>query len=459
VAPKIKIIRDNVYGYVEIDPARLKIIDTRFFQRLKRIKQLTAFSLYPSANQTRFEHSIGVMFLGDRVLENLKKQGDTRPITTEAGFDDATLSASVTYACLLHDIGHAAFSHIGEHFYDKARILADIEKMDPQIHEAFGGDRASGSKHELMSVLVILKHFRDSLPKGTDLELVCRMITGNMYPTDGPRKGLNAVVSILHSTYDVDRLDYVLRDSHSTGTFGVSIDYERILRGYAVKEGILLFLRQAIPSVVSLVTGRDFLYQWLYNHHTVAYTDLIIERTLREYLPDHPAQEVFSLQAVEDDVDDSDVWAILKTCAKERKGFATRIFERKFHKAVWKTPYEFDTCPDVSSPKRNLLLGRIKPQGKESDSSELEALEQQVVKKAGLKPGDILVSVHQIKHFDPLTNRDVHFWVNERAEHWRRYFGPSPWASGPGVTDYPLVFFDEDRTSKDKVIKVLCDLV
>jgi hypothetical protein len=277
-----KVVRDIVFGYIPITEADRALIDTRLFQRLKRIRQLTAFSLYPSANHTRFEHSLGVMYLGSSVLRSLHASGDLDPVFEATPLSPKGLAMTVRYACLLHDIGHAPFSHVGEGFYGVSPIVNELRSMNPDMHRVLAPDSAKIGKHELMSCLLILKHYERSLPDEVNTDLLCRMICGVSYPPGDDRAVLDPVIEILNSPYDVDRLDYVLRDSATTGTFGVSIDFERLIKGYAIRDKTLLFLRKALPSVVNLITGRDFLYQWLYNHHTVAYTDLLVERALTD---------------------------------------------------------------------------------------------------------------------------------------------------------------------------------
>jgi HD superfamily phosphohydrolase len=453
VAPEPgKVIRDIVYGYIELTPTDLQIIDTPLFQRLKRIRQLTAFALYPSANQTRFEHCLGVMHLGQRVLQNLARQPGIEQEIQDVPLNP--LNNTLRYACLLHDIGHAAFSHVGERFYDRGPILQRIKRCDQRIFDAIGGKNAKADAHELMSCLLLLKHFRAKLPEDVDLELACRMITESPYEPEDGRKTRNPIIQILNSTYDVDRLDYVLRDSVTTGTFGVSIDHERIIRGYAIKKGMLLFLKKSIPSVVNLITGRDFLYQWLYNHHTVAYTDLILELTLHKYFGQKPNEVdlYFSLKAVENGVDDASIWQLLKNCWRSDIGYADRIFERRFHKVLWKTPYDFQKCQNLPGPARQKLLLDMKGQGLNIDESKCKKITDQLISSMGGNEGDILISSRPVKHFDPVTNRDVWFWVNEDAHEYGSFFGRSPFV---GATEYPLVFYDPGRIDREKLFAEL----
>ncbi len=454
-----KIVRDIVYGYIDLRSPRrdvLSVVDTPLFQRLKRIAQLTAFSLYPSANHTRFEHSLGVMHLGSLVFANLEENSDIKGMAAEAGTSVDVLRDTVTYACLLHDIGHAAFSHVGERFYQKETILESIKQEDAKLFENVWGAEVKGDEHELMSCLVLLKAYAGQLPGSVDLELACRMISNAEYPLEDEKRCLNPVIEILNSPYDVDRLDYVLRDSRSTGTFGVSIDYERIIRGYAIRDNTLLFLKKSIPCVVNLITGRDFLYQWLYNHHTVAYTDLLVEDSLRQYFGagKDSLENVFSMQAIETGVDDHTVWRILHACRDEEMGHARRIFERRFHHAVWKTPYDFEKDGTLSAPKRSKLLDLVKGQGREADNTKVQNLRAELCRHMpGVAEGDLLISMRPVKHFNPVTNRTVHFWIHNRAVAYHELSGGSPFASGP--TDYPLIFFDPCQVTRDDVVEAI----
>jgi HD superfamily phosphohydrolase len=447
-----KVIRDIVFGYIDLSEDNVRIIDTPYFQRLKRIRQLTAFALYPSANQTRFEHSLGVMHLGRRVMQTLADSDDLAAVAKAADVGLDRLWATVEYACLLHDVGHAAFSHVGELFYDKQGGLAAIHNLDPVIHAAIGGNKARGSGHELMGVQVVLKHYKDLLPANVDLELLCRMISKAEYPGDHARKALNPLVAILNSTYDVDRLDYVLRDSATTGTMGVSIDVERMIRGYTIKENTLLFLRKALPSVVGLITGRDFLYQWLYNHHTVAYTDCLVESVLQAEFRKSDKRTLFSITAIEEGIDDPAIWEVLRTAWRRNVGEARRLFTREFHKAVWKTTYDWSTCKDMPETKKQDVLLMCKGEGRDADSAKGEGMATRLQNALKLQPNDVIVCMRPQKHFDPTTNRAVFFWVNEKSEPYASLCSKSPFAP---ATDYPLVFYDHEKVRREDVIRAI----
>ena len=168
MSDKKKFIRDSVYGDIRLNEFEVRIMDMPQFQRLRRIKQLGLISLiYPGATHTRFEHCVGTMHLGSKLSEELELDSDEIELIRASG--------------LLHDIGHGPFSHVSE------GVLS--------------------VPHEELSKFVITKtSMRDLLEEKFDVDEIVDIING---------KGrLGPIVS---GELDVDRMDYLLRDSHNTG--------------------------------------------------------------------------------------------------------------------------------------------------------------------------------------------------------------------------------------------------
>jgi HD superfamily phosphohydrolase len=273
------IIRDSVHGYVEMgSPIVKEVIDTPFFQRLLRIQQTNLSVLYPSATHTRFEHSIGVFYLGKFLFNTICKNST---VITEKTFKDKYRNTFLL-ACLLHDIGHAPLSHIGEAFFEKDELLRALEAKGISLKST------KPAEHEIMSCLVALEVFEHTLSKyNVDKELFCRMITGVEYTgNDDETAKKNILIRLLNSSFDVDKMDYIMRDSLSAGISFLTLDIYRIVHALSILEDNrtprLAFQKVGFSVVNNIINNRNYLYYWLYGHHKVQYYSYVLKRYIRE---------------------------------------------------------------------------------------------------------------------------------------------------------------------------------
>ena len=268
----MKIFRDNVHGYIEIPNEYVKLfIDTPIFQRLRGIEQTGMRVLYPSARHDRFIHSLGTYFLGHKAFNYFKKNiENTYGENSESNYynvcDDMAQSEKFwekyrilfEIACLLHDCGHAPFSHTMEFHYAKEIISEDGKKhtemsLSDKLIEynssyAFTRDfNNSGSPHEQMSALLVCTEYRDAikqvLKNDTDIadnvEFVARAIIGCTYQDDSSIENQikNCLIQLLNSdSIDVDSLDYIIRDSKLSGVDNINIDIDRLLGSLTLVE-------------------------------------------------------------------------------------------------------------------------------------------------------------------------------------------------------------------------------
>jgi len=223
---KKKIINDPVYGFITIQSGLIfDIIDHPYFQRLRRIKQLGLTELvYPGAHHTRFHHAIGAMHLMTETLENLKSKG--------VHISEEEMEATLI-AILLHDIGHGPFSHALEF-----TLLKDVN-------------------HESISYLTIAKLNKDL---NGSLGMSLQIFQGKYH-----RKFLNQLVS---SQLDIDRLDYLKRDSYFTGVSEGTIGAERIIKMLNVKDDELVVEEKGIYSIENFLSARRLMYWQVYLHKT-----------------------------------------------------------------------------------------------------------------------------------------------------------------------------------------------
>ena len=236
---KRKIINDPVYGFITIpNDLIFDLIEHPYFQRLRRIKQLGLTGLvYPGAIHTRFQHALGAMFLMCQAIDVLRQKGVE--ITPEE--ENATI-----IAILLHDIGHGPFSHALENCI---------------VHNM---------THENLTEL-----FFEALNKEFDGKLlVAHQIFKNQYP----KKFLHQLVS---SQLDVDRLDYLSRDSFFTGVSEGIVGTERIIKMMNVVNDELVIDIKGIYSVEKFVLARRLMYWQVYLHKTVVGAEQLLIKVLK----------------------------------------------------------------------------------------------------------------------------------------------------------------------------------
>jgi len=235
---KKKIINDPVYGFISI-PTELvfDLIEHPYFQRLRYIKQLGMTHLvYPGALHTRFHHALGAMHLMKMTIETLRAKD--QEITTDE-------EEALTIAILLHDIGHGPFSHALEHTIVK------------------------GISHEDISILLMDKLNEEFNGRLTTAISIFR----NIYP----KKFLHELVS---SQLDMDRLDYLNRDSFFTGVSEGVVSYDRIIKMLNVRNDHIVIEEKGIYSVEKFIIARRLMYWQVYLHKTVIAAEQLLVKIL-----------------------------------------------------------------------------------------------------------------------------------------------------------------------------------
>ncbi|MEN9685709.1 MAG: hypothetical protein RLZZ28_1495 [Bacteroidota bacterium] len=247
---KRKIINDPVYGFITINHALIfSILSHPYYQRLRRIQQMAMAQLvYPGAVHTRLHHSLGAYHLMCNAVAELKSKGVDISAEEEL---------AVKAAILLHDIGHGPFSHALEHMLIK------------------------GIHHEQLS-LQIMQQLNEEL--NGQLTLAIQIFTDQYH-----KPFLHQLIS---GQLDVDRMDYLSRDSFYSGVSEGVIGYDRILKMLVVQEGQLMVEEKGIYSVEKFLVARRQMYWQVYLHKTVLAAEKmlvkIIERVREIYSPDDP---------------------------------------------------------------------------------------------------------------------------------------------------------------------------
>ena len=249
-----KIYRDSVHNIIRLktdsDEGKLlvRLIDAPEFQRLRRVRQLgLAHFAYQSAEHSRFTHSLGALHLATRTLEKL---GSNHDISGEARI-------AVQCAALLHDVGHGAFSHVLE-------SILDFHHENFTVEAVLSGETEIGK---------ILKHFSIDLP-----ENIADIIRGTFRPM--------ALAQLVSSQLDVDRMDYLLRDSLMTGAkYGV-FDLEWIIKSLEIDEANdrLYVSARGIYAVEDYLQARYYMFRQVYFHRTLRSAESVLRSLFRRAL-------------------------------------------------------------------------------------------------------------------------------------------------------------------------------
>jgi hypothetical protein len=236
---KLKIINDPVHGFITIPNELIfDLMEHPYFQRLRRIKQLGLSHLvYPGANHTRFHHAIGAMHLMQKALSELQKKGVEISDKEKEG---------VLIAILLHDIGHGPFSHTLEH-----SLLKNVH-------------------HEEVSLL-FMQRLNDEFNGQLDTAI-------NIFTDKHPKKFLHQLVS---SQLDMDRLDYLQRDSYFTGVSEGVVGSERIIKMLSVANNELVIIEKGIYSIENFISARRIMYWQVYMHKTVVSSEFMLRSILK----------------------------------------------------------------------------------------------------------------------------------------------------------------------------------
>ncbi|MEM2104009.1 MAG: HD domain-containing protein [Candidatus Bathyarchaeia archaeon] len=324
-------IKDPVYGYVYITEREKEVIDSYPVQRLRRLRQLAgAEYVYPGANHTRFEHSIGVMYLAGKAAENSNISKRIREEEVEA----------VRIAGLLHDVGHGPFSHVFEHLLTK--------KLN-KTHE------------DITAWIIKNSELKDLASKvGCKAEYIAELAVGSL---SGEKAFLN---QIIRSSIDVDKLDFVVRDTHHTGAEYGFVDVFRIINSFDVLDGNLAVDIGALSTLESFIIARIESFKSIY-FHRVGRAAQIMLATALEKADEELGLSTFKTPEEYLAMDDYTVWTLLKNCKKsshiikdlERRKMLKCAYEQTFY-VKDKTVSNIFTAEEFRDQIRNKIAKNAK---------------------------------------------------------------------------------------------------
>lgn len=254
---KLKIINDPIYGFITIpSPLIFDIIEHPFFQRLRRISQMgLSYLVYPGAHHTRFHHALGCIHLMDKAIKVLRFKG------VEISEDE---EEALLIAILLHDIGHGPFSHALEHSLVGGVNHEEISlKFMHQLNDEFDG-----------KISLAIEIFTDKYPK----KFLCQLLSSQL---------------------DMDRLDYLKRDSFYTGVAEGNVNSERLISMLNVRNDEIVIEEKGIYSVEKFLVARRLMYWQVYLHKTGLCAEQILIKAIKraKYLVQQ-GKEIFGSESL-----------------------------------------------------------------------------------------------------------------------------------------------------------------
>jgi len=294
-------IKDPLYGYIRITEVERKVIDTQPVQRLRRIKQLSgAEYAYPAANHTRFEHSLGTMYLAGVLAQSIPVDLSDQEVQ------------KIRLAALLHDVGHAPFSHLFEPLLTKYL----------------------GKTHEDMAFWIITESELSSAlrAEGFDPNEVGKLAVGKLGDSQHP-----FLDQIIRSSVDVDKMDFIVRDSYHTGAGYGYVDIFRLIYTMDILDGNLAVDVTAIPTLETFLLARLESFRAIYFHRAARAVQIMMLKALEQARDELDIEKIKTPETYLT-LDDYYVWSILKRCKKSR-GIMQDIEQRRLLKCAYERTF------------------------------------------------------------------------------------------------------------------------
>jgi len=363
-----KIIQDSVHGSVRLDGVFLSLIEAPELQRLHSIHQLgLAYLVYPGANHTRFEHSLGTYAVAGRICSALQLDPEEADL--------------VKCAALLHDVGHLPYSHT----------------FEVVLHDRFGIDHAEISRRLVrgeetvlseaeMRILGDFKTINAVLEDhDIDAEEVARLLEFS-HGQNGPQRTLSGrdegqtffnerryLSQIVGGTIDADQLDYLVRDSHYTGVAYGVIDLDRLLETIQIFNGDLVIEKGGLSAVEGMLVARALMFSSVYFHKTVRISELMLAKAV-ELLGKKEIGDIHKMT-------DASLLGRLTEMGGYFEEIATEIKYRQLFKKAYAIPVHEVGEEEWESIDEFGEMGRRRK------------LEQDIARRAGTDPGHVIVDV------------------------------------------------------------------
>lgn len=344
----MKVIRDSIHGDVFLDETELRIVDTLEFQRLRRVKQLgMTYLVYPSANHTRFEHALGALDLAGRLSDNLHLNEEEKK--------------KLRLAALLHDTGHGPLSHTSEELLRRYLGVGHEETTRRVIEDS-----------EVTEVLE---------EGGVDPREIVAILAGK-------RGYLSKAIA---SEYDVDRMDFLVRDAHHTGVAYGVIDLDRLLNTLRVHDEDLVVEEGGLKAVEALLVARFLMTPTVYLHHTSRIADAMFLKATEKAIEEGLLNKELLYR-----MDDYQMHNLFRSARGYVGEIGERFDRRELFKKAYSKPlpeFEEESRERIYELRRNLTRWR--------------RIEEELASELGLEEGYVLLDLPPFKEYREITGKVV----------------------------------------------------
>ncbi len=361
-----KIIHDPLHGSIRVDDPFLKILDRHEMQRLRSVKQLGLGNMvFPGANHTRFEHSLGVYHLAGRMADSIGLSKEDTMAVKAAG--------------LLHDVCHTPFSHTTE------EMVEDMTGMDhmEMARKLIKGEIRTYCERDadLFSSLPPISEILEN--NGISSDAVCDII---VYP-ESKEGGLDAfngdpkrthfsskdfAHQIIHGPVDADQMDYLVRDAHYTGVTHGKIDIDRLIGTMRVHNDRVMIEKGGTAAAEGLMVARSLMYSSVYYHRTVRIIKMMLTKSIEASSLDVSGIYLWN---------DADLLNYLIKEGRTASRIARSVQNRILYKKVI-TKFSEDTSEDLSSRLSEFTGYKQRKQ-----------LEKEIAERAGVEVSDVIVDI------------------------------------------------------------------
>jgi len=364
-----KVVHDPVHGAIKVSGLTLDLLESAEVQRLAHIKQLgLAHLVFPGANHTRLEHSLGAMSISERLGEELELPDADR--------------ADLSVAAMLHDVGHGPFSHTLEGVVN-AVLGFDHVQHGMRIIRGEADALPPGDRRELGDPAPVVEIIAGA---GFDPQRIASLLEPahgptlfdyeeGRRPTDGEGAGgARHLRQLIAGAVDVDQIDYLMRDAHYTGVAQGVIDVDRLLQTLVVHEGELCIDRSGVSALEGMLVARGLMFTSVYLHRAARIAELMLARAVERLDDTSFLGRMVSLTDAE-----------LASELSARGGRARKTVMDLKYRRLLKSAVQMSVS-EASEAQREAMVALARPAAR-------RALEDDLAGRAGVAPGDVIVDV------------------------------------------------------------------